>query len=118
MTLIKTADSAEKLTQSITGTNTAEEQQKKNNDNLDGSLKNLSSKWEAFNLAINEGNGLIRSCVDATATLVSWMTELISKTDDATEARKRLNRELGGDGSKESTVGDNVKRVGSKGTKG
>lgn len=118
LTLIKTADSAEKLTQSITGTNTAEEQQKKNNDNLDGSLKNLSSKWEAFNLAINEGNGLIRSCVDATATLVSWMTKLISKTDDATEARKRLNRELGGDGSKESTVGDNVKRVGSKGTKG
>lgn len=118
LTLIKTAESAEKLTQSITGTNTAEEQQKKNNDNLDGSLKNLSSKWEAFNLAINEGNGLIRSCVDATATLVSWMTELISKTDLATEARKRLNRELGGDGSKESTVGDNVKRVGSKGTKG
>lgn len=118
LTLIKTAESAEKLTQSITGTNTAEEQQKTNNDNLQGSLKNLSSKWEAFNLAINEGNGLIRSCVDVTADLVGWLTKLISKTDDATEARKRLNRELGGDGSKESTVGDNVKRVGSKGTKG
>lgn len=118
LTLIKTSESADKLTKSITNTNTAEEQQKKNNDNLDGSLKNLSSKWEAFNLAINEGNGLIRSCVDITADLVGWMTKLISKTDDATEARKRLNRELGGDGSKESTVGDNVKRVGSKGTKG
>lgn len=118
LTLIKTAESADKLTKSITNTNTAEEQQKKNNDNLDGSLKNLSSKWEAFNLAINEGNGLIRSCVDVTADLVGWMTKLITKTDDATEARKRLNRELGGDGSKESTVGDNVKRVGSKGTKG
>lgn len=118
LTLIKTAESAEKLTQSITGTNTAEEQQKTNNDNLQGSLKNLSSKWEAFNLAINEGNGLIRSCVDVTADLVGWLTKLISKTDDATEARKRLNRELGGDGSKESTVGDNVKRVGGKGTKG
>lgn len=118
LTLIKTADSADKLTQAITGTNTAEVQQKINNDNLQGSLKNLSSKWEAFNLAINEGNGLIRSCVDITADLVGWMTKLISKTDDATEARKRLNRELGGDGSKESTVGDNVKRVGSKGTKG
>lgn len=118
LTLIKTAESAEKLTQSITGTNTAEEQQKTNNDNLQGSLKNLSSKWEAFNLAINEGNGLIRSCVDVTADLVGWLTKLITKTDAATEARKRLNRELGGDGSKESTVGDNVKRVGSKGTKG
>ena len=118
LTLIKTAENAEKLTQSITGTNTAEEQQKTNNDNLQGSLKNLSSKWEAFNLAINEGNGLIRSCVDVTADLVGWLTKLISKTDDATEARKRLNRELGGDGSNESTVGDNVKRVGSKGTKG
>lgn len=118
LTLIKTAESAEKLTQSITGTNTAEEQQKTNNDNLQGSLKNLSSKWEAFNLAINEGNGLIRSCVDVTADLVGWLTKLISKTDDATEARKRLNRELGGDGSKGSTVSDNVKRVSSKRTKG
>lgn len=118
LTLIKTSESADKLTKSITNTNTAEEQQKKNNDNLDGSLKNLSSKWEAFNLAINEGNGLIRSCVDVTADLVGWLTKLISKTDDATEARKRLNRELGGDGSKESTVGDNVKRVSSKRTKG
>lgn len=118
LTLIKTSESADKLTKSITNTNTAEEQQKKNNDNLDGSLKNLSSKWEAFNLAINEGNGLIRSCVDVTADLVGWLTKLISKTDDATEARKRLNRELGGDGSKESTVEDNVKRVDSKGTKG
>lgn len=118
LTLIKTSESADKLTKSITGTNTAEEQQKKNNDNLDGSLKNLSSKWEAFNLAINEGNGLIRSCVDVTADLVGWMTKLITKTDAATDARKRLNRELGGDGSKESTVGDNVKRVGSKGTRG
>lgn len=118
LTLIKTAENAEKLTQSITGTNTAEEQQKINNDNLQGSLKNLSSKWEAFNLAINEGNGLIRSCVDVTADLVGWLTKLISKTDDATEARKRLNRELGGDGSKGSTVSDNVKRVSSKRTKG
>lgn len=118
LTLIKTADSADKLTKSITGTNTAEEQQKKNNDNLDGSLKNLSSKWEAFNLAINEGNGLIRSCVDLTADLVSWMTKLITKTDAATDARKRLNKELGGSGESESTVGDNVKRVGSKGTRG
>ena len=118
LTLIKTAENAKKLTQSITGTNTAEEQQKTNNDNLQGSLKNLSSKWEAFNLAINEGNGLIRSCVDVTADLVGWLTKLISKTDDATEARKRLNRELGGDGSKGSTVSDNVKRVSSKRTKG
>lgn len=118
LTLIKTSESADKLTKSITNTNTAEEQQKKNNDNLDGSLKNLSSKWEAFNLAINEGNGLIRSCVDVTADLVGWLTKLITKTDAATDARKRLNRELGGNGDKESTVTDNVKRVGSKGTKG
>ena len=85
---------------------------------MDGSLKNLSSKWEAFNLAINEGNGLIRSCVDVTADLVGWMTKLITKTDAAADARKRLNRELGGNGDKESTVTDNVKRVGSKGTRG
>lgn len=118
LTLIKTAVSADKLTQSITGTNTAEEQQKINNDNLQGSLKNLSSKWEAFNLAINEGNGLIRSCVDITADLVGWMTKLIEKTDAATKARRNLNKELGGNGDSESTVGNNVKRVAGKGTRG
>ena len=118
LTLIKTSESADKLTKSITNTNTAEEQQKKNNDNLDGSLKNLSSKWEDFNLAINEGNGLIRSCVDVTADLVGWMTKLITKTDEATKARRNLNKELGGNGDSESTVGNNVKRVAGKGTRG
>ena len=111
LTLIKTANNADKLTKSITGTNTAEKQQKINNDNLDGSLKNLQSKWEAFNLAINEGNGLIRSCIDVTASLVGWMTKLITKTDEATKARQNLNKELGGSGDKATTVTDNLKRV-------
>lgn len=119
LTLVKTAESADKLTKAITGTNTAEEQQKINNDNLDGSLKALESRWEAFNLAINEGNGIIRTCVDWTASLVGWLTELIKKTDSATEARKKFNKEFNtGASDGKSAVGaqvDKVKNAGSKG---
>lgn len=113
LTLAKMSSKADELTNSITGTNTAEEQQRINNDNLDGSLKNLESKWEAFNLAINEGNGLIRSCVDLTANLVGWFTKLITKTDAATESRKRFNKELNGSNAdpKGGSVSENVDRV-------
>lgn len=119
LTLVKTAESADKLTKAITGTNTAEEQQKINNDNLDGSLKALESKWEAFNLAINEGNGFIRSCVDLTAELVGWLTELIKKTDSATEARKKFNKEFNtGTSDGKSSVGSQVDKVKNAGSKG
>nr|DAW29828.1 MAG TPA: hypothetical protein [Caudoviricetes sp.] len=46
------------------------------------------------------------------------MTKLIEKTDAATKARRNLNKELGGNGDSESTVGNNVKRVAGKGTRG
>ena len=43
-------------------------------DNLDGSLKGLSSAWEGLNLHINQGNGLLR-------TLVDWLTRLVRVLD-------------------------------------
>ena len=72
--LAENAAKARDLEQAITGTNTAEEQAKTNTDNLDGSLKSLSSAWEGFNLHLNSSNGFLRDCVD-------WMTKLVQQMD-------------------------------------
>lgn len=121
LTLVKTADAADKLSNSIKNTNTAEEQQRINNNNLDGSLKNLSSKWEAFNLALNQSNGLIKVFVDGLAGTVGLFTKLISKTDSAAEALKRYNKIASGgkdnDNSKDG-VSSQVDKVAEQQTKG
>ena len=72
MILAENADKARLLTEEITGTNTAEEQARINTDNLDGSIKNLSSAWEALNLHLNSSNGLLKSVVDWLKDCVVW----------------------------------------------
>lgn len=121
LTLVKTADAADKLSNSIKNTNTAEEQQRINNNNLDGSLKNLSSRWEAFNLAINQSNGLIKVFVDGLAGTVGWFTKLISKADSAAEAIKKYNEIASGGKDKENSkdgVSSQVDKVAEQSSKG
>lgn len=121
LTLVKTADAADKLSNSIKNTNTAEEQQRINNNNLDGSLKNLSSRWEAFNLALNQSNGLIKVFVDGLAGTIGWFTKLISKTDSAAEALKRYNKIASGGKDKDNSkdgVSSQVDKVAEQQTKG
>lgn len=121
LTLVKTADAADKLSNSIKNTNTAEEQQRINNNNLDGSLKNLSSRWEAFNLAINHSNGLIKVFVDGLAGTVGWFTKLISKADSAAEAIKKYNEIASGGKDKENSkdgVSSQVDKVAEQASKG
>ena len=121
LTLVKTADAADKLSNSIKNTNTAEEQQRINNNNLDGSLKNLSSRWEAFNLAINQSNGLIKVFVDGLADTVGWFTKLISKSDSAAEAIKKYNEIASGGKDKENSkdgVSSQVDKVAEQASKG
>lgn len=72
MILAENADKARLLTEEITGTNTAEEQARINTDNLDGSIKSLSSAWEALNLHLNSSNGLLKSVVDWLKDCVVW----------------------------------------------
>jgi TP901 family phage tail tape measure protein len=97
LSLIKNAEGAKKMSEAITGTNTAIEQQKINNDNLEGSLKNLSSKWEAFNLSINQSNGNLKETIDLIADLVEWFTKLnnIPTTIGGKEVEK-INKQYGG----------------------
>ena len=83
MVLAQNADKAKELTKEITGTNTAEEQAKTNTDNLDGSLKSLSSAWEALNLHINSSNGFLKTCVD-------WLVQVVKWADAAIQALSRV----------------------------
>lgn len=72
--LAENAAKARDLEEAITGTSTAEDQAKTNTDNLEGSLKSLSSAWEGFNLHLNSSNGFLRECVD-------WMTKMVQQMD-------------------------------------
>lgn len=72
--LAENAAKARELEEAITGTSTAEDQARTNTDNLEGSLKSLSSAWEGFNLHLNSSNGFLRDCVD-------WMTKMVQQMD-------------------------------------
>lgn len=69
--LMESASKANEMADAITGTNTAEEQAKINNDNLAGSLKALDSAWEGFILSLNNSNGTIRTIVDGLTDIVN-----------------------------------------------
>lgn len=89
----------------ITGTNTALEQQKINNDNLAGSVNALSSSWEGFVLTLNQSNGVLREATDFMAALLSKTTEFL-KSDQQKQneiiqegvnyRKKQLDKEIEG----------------------
>ncbi|MBO7330907.1 MAG: phage tail tape measure protein [Alistipes sp.] len=51
-------------------------------DNMEGSLKSLSSAWEGLNLHINQSNGLLRWFVDRLTDAVRWVDKLGQKIDE------------------------------------
>ena len=63
LALVSEKDKFIELTDGITGTNTALEQQKINNDNLAGSIAALQSAWEGFILTLNNSSGMLQSVV-------------------------------------------------------
>ena len=77
--LADASSAAREMTEAITGTNTAEEQAKTNTDNLDGSLKSLSSAWEGLNLHINSSNGLLKTGVDLLTDYVRLVDKFVQK---------------------------------------
>ena len=102
MALANAAGEAKKMTVAITGTNIAEEQAKTNTDNLDGSIKALSSAWEAFNLHLNSSNGYLKTVVDGLKDIVTWADKAIAGLGEVKGNRDKLN----GDGSGGSTKVD------------
>ena len=84
MALANAAGEARKMTKDITGTNTAMSQAKTNVDNLDGSLKSLSSAWEGFNLHLNSSNGFLRDVVDGLTNTVRLTDQLFQSISNLT----------------------------------
>ena len=96
MALANAAGEAKNMTVAITGTNTAEEQAKTNTDNLEGSLKSLSSAWEGLNLHLNSSNGYLRTVVDWLKDVVVWADKAVVGLGEVTGNRNQLNNESGG----------------------
>lgn len=70
LALVSEKDKFIELTDGITGTNTALEQQKINNGNLAGSIAALQSAWEGFILTLNNSSGMLQSVVGFLADIV------------------------------------------------
>lgn len=66
------------LTEAVTGTNTAYEQQATNQDNLDSALKRLGAKWDALILQFSEGEGILVFIVDFLGDHLTVLGEFMS----------------------------------------
>ena len=73
------------LTEQVTGTNTAIEQANINVDNLDGSLKGLSSAYEGLILSIESGDGALGKAVRSFVDIITQLFLLISGSKQAEE---------------------------------
>lgn len=102
LAIVNAKDQYKEYVKAITGTNTAIEQQKINNDNLAGSINGLSSAWKGFILTANKSNGVLKETVDYLTSIVNMATEAIkSDTQKMEEATfKAVSKEI-----------DNVKKL-------
>ena len=100
MALANAAGEAKKMAIAITDTNIAEEQAKTNTDNLDGSIKALSSAWEAFNLHLNSSNGYLKTVVDGLKDIVTWADKALAGLGEVKGNRDKLNGEGTGGSTK------------------
>lgn len=116
--LADAAEEAKNMTAAITGTNTAEEQAKVNTDNLEGSLKSLSSAWEGFNLHLNSSNGLFRDIVDGLKDIVVWADKVILKLGEVPNPEDVLTKNLPEVGSNVDDKGNYIKRPAQRGAVG
>lgn len=91
MALLSQRDAYHQLKEGITGTNTAFEQQKINNDNLAGSIKGLESAWEGFILSVNQSTGPLKNVVDLLTKGVNGARSLLTSPDS--KRQKELNEE-------------------------
>lgn len=116
--LADAAGEAKNMTAAITGTNTAEEQAKTNTDNLEGSIKSLSSAWEGFNLHLNSSNGLFRDIVDGLKDIVVWADNVIVKLGEIPNPENIITKSLQEVGSNIDDKGNYIKRPAQKGAAG
>jgi TP901 family phage tail tape measure protein len=86
-TLIKQRNTVDDLTQSLTGTNIAYEQQAVNTDNLISDYKKLTSAWEKLVLNLNQGSGSISNSL---RTATQFATDFLDKLDRINKTEQDL----------------------------
>lgn len=85
LALVNAKDQYKEYIDAITGTNTALEQQRINNANLEGSLNAVSSAWEGFILTMNKSNGFLSTAAQGVASLIQNLTDLAKTQDEIQE---------------------------------
>lgn len=85
LALVNAKDQYKGYIDAITGTNTALEQQRINNANLEGSLNAVSSAWEGFILTMNKSNGFLSTAAQGVASLMQNLTDLAKTQDEIQE---------------------------------
>lgn len=85
LALVNAKDQYKGYIDAITGTNTALEQQRINNANLEGSLNAVSSAWEGFILTMNKSNGFLSTTAQGVASLIQNLTDLAKTQDEIQE---------------------------------
>nr|DAL15056.1 MAG TPA_asm: tail tape measure protein [Caudoviricetes sp.] len=105
LAIVNAKDQYKEYVKAITGTNTAIEQQKRNNDNLAGSINGLSSAWKGFILTLNKSNGTLKETFDSLSKMVMQATELLKSdqqkqneiiSEGVTYRKKQLEKEIEG----------------------
>lgn len=105
LAIVNAKDQYKEYVKAITGTNTAIEQQKINNDNLAGSINGLSSAWKRFVLTLNKSNGILKETFDNLSKMVMQATELLKSdqqkqneiiSEGVTYRKKQLEKEIEG----------------------
>jgi TP901 family phage tail tape measure protein len=76
-TILQNIDRFKDLTIAVTGSNTALDQQKAMNDNLDGAIKNLSKAWQTFTLSLNGSSGATKILKNAVQFLADNLESVI-----------------------------------------
>lgn len=85
LALVNAKDQYKGYIDAITGTNTALEQQRINNANLEGSLNAVSSAWRGFILTMNISNGFLSTVAQGVASLIRDLTDLAKTQDEIQE---------------------------------
>lgn len=105
LAIVNAKDEYKNYLEAITGTNTALEQQRINNDNLAGSINAISSAWEGFVLTLNNSNGALKDTADLLANLLGQITEHFKSDqqkqnaiiqEGVKERKKALEKEIEG----------------------
>lgn len=124
LALVSEKDKFIELTGAITGTNTAFEQQRINNDNVAGSVKGLQSAWEGLILTVNNSNGILKTSIDMFTSLITKAKEWFMTEEQlrkmrssenvpsvVLESNQRINKSVAGGMTMEQALSEELKRA-------